>query len=169
MKAELEAHAGDNWMAIHGLVYDVTKYLPEHPGGAQIMVALNGKDATAEFEEAGHTMLSRKEVDRLVLHGVLEGFEGFVKRLIKNGWHEEDGIPTVKQVQLASEKGAEGDEKEEEKPVDRFGGKLTTLRPGEKIRLKLAERTQLSRTVVHYSFALPSEKIRLKLAERTQL
>ena len=28
-----------------------------------------------EFEEAGHTMLSRKEVDRLVLHGVLEGFE----------------------------------------------------------------------------------------------
>jgi nitrate reductase (NAD(P)H) len=156
--AKLKEHTTDNWMAIHGLVYDVNNYLGEHPGGGQILESCAGKDATFEFEEAGHTMLSRKEVDRLVLHGVLEGFEGFVKRLIKNGWHEEDGIPTVKQVQLASEKGAEGDEKEEEKPVDRFGGKLTTLRPGEKIRLKLAERTQLSRTVVHYSFALPSEK-----------
>jgi nitrate reductase (NAD(P)H) len=156
--AKLKEHTTDNWMAIHGLVYDVNNYLGEHPGGGQILESCAGKDATFEFEEAGHTMLSRKEVDRLVLHGVLEGFEGFVKRLIKNGWHEEDGIPTVKQVQLASEKGAESDEKEEEKPVDRFGGKLTTLRPGEKIRLKLAERTQLSRTVVHYSFALPSEK-----------
>jgi nitrate reductase (NAD(P)H) len=155
--ATLKQHTTDNWMAIHGLVYDVNNYLGEHPGGGQILESCGGKDATFEFEEAGHTMLSRKEVDRLVLHGVLEGFEGFVQRLVQSGWHEEDGIPTVKQVQNASKKGVSiEDVKVEEKP-DRFGGKPTTLRPGEKIKLKLAERTQLSRTVVHYSFELPSK------------
>jgi nitrate reductase (NAD(P)H) len=157
--ATLKDHTADNWMAIHGLVYDTNNYLGEHPGGGQILESCAGKDATFEFEEAGHTMLSRKEVDRLVLHGALEGFEGFVKRLIQGGWHEEDGIPTVKQVANASKGGSvEEEKKEEEKTVDRFGGRPTTLRPGEKIKLKLAERRQLSRTVVHYSFALPSEK-----------
>jgi nitrate reductase (NAD(P)H) len=158
--ATLKQHAADNWMGIHGLVYDVNNYLGEHPGGGQILESCAGKDATFEFEEAGHTMLSRKEVDRLVLHGVLEGFEGFVARLIKQGWHESDGIPTVKQVKMAENGGTDekAEEKGEEKTEDRFGGKPTTLRPGEKIRLKLAERRQLSRTVVHYSFALPSEE-----------
>merc|ERR1719387_2193823 len=157
--ATLKDHTADNWMAIHGLVYDVNNYLGEHPGGGQILESCAGKDATFEFEEAGHTMLSRKEVDRLVLHGVLEGFEGFVAKLIKQGWHESDGIPTVKQVKMAEKGGTDekAEEKGEEKTVDRFGGKPTTLRPGEKIKLKLAERTQLSRTVVHYSFALPSK------------
>merc|ERR1719506_1771119 len=156
----LKEHTDDNWMAIHGLVYDVNKYLGEHPGGGQILESCAGKDATYEFEEAGHTMLSRKEVDRLVLHGVLEGYEGFVRRLIKNGWHEEDGIPTVKQVGVASKKAATIEPQEDEKPehAQRFGGKPTTLRVGEKMKLKLAERTQLSRTVVHYSFELPSKE-----------
>jgi nitrate reductase (NAD(P)H) len=155
--AKLKENTAGNWMGIHGLVYDVNNYLGEHPGGGQILESCAGKDATFEFEEAGHTMLSRKEVDRLILHGVQEGFEGFVQRLIKQGWNEEDGIPTVKQVQMAQKKGDDAVEEKVEEVVDRFNGKQTTLRPGEKIRLKLAERTQLSRTVVHYSFALPSE------------
>jgi NAD(P)H-flavin reductase len=105
-------------------------------------------------------MLSRKEVDRLVLHGVLEGFEAFVGRLIGQGWHEEDGIPTVKQVDIAAKKAVTMGHEKEEKTDDaqRFGGKPTTLRVGEKMKLKLAERTQLSRTVVHYSFELPSKE-----------
>jgi nitrate reductase (NAD(P)H) len=158
--ATLTQHSTDNWMAIHGLVYDVNNYLGEHPGGGQILESCAGKDATFEFEEAGHTMLSRKEVDRLVLHGVLDGAEAFVQRLIQNGWHEDDGIPTVKQVEMAAKKEATVDEAkgaEKTETVQKFGGKPTTLRPGEKIKLKLAERTQLSRTVVHYSFALPSK------------
>merc|ERR1712078_686066 len=114
--ATLKQHTGDNWMGIHGLVYDVNNYLAEHPGGGQILESCAGKDATFEFEEAGHTMLSRKEVDRLVLHGVLEGHEGFVKALIKNGWHEEGGIPTTKQVKEAEKGAGEAtDDKEEAK------------------------------------------------------
>ena len=48
-----------------------------------------------------------------------------------------------------------------EEPVEEVveldsAGRPITLRAGKKIKLKLAERTQLSRTVVLYTFALPS-------------
>merc|ERR1719182_23196 len=48
------------------------------------------------------------------------------------------------------------EEKEEEVVEFNKDGRPVTLRPGKKMKLKLAERTQLSRTVVLYSFALPS-------------
>jgi len=107
-QASLEAHAAENWTAIHGLVYDVTDYLSEHPGGASIITALNGKDASDEFEEAGHTKLSRKEVDRLVVKGVLAGCEDLIARLRSVGWHEADGIPSVEQLSKAEKVLAKG-------------------------------------------------------------
>jgi len=35
---ELAKHQGDGdvWMAIHGLVYDVSKFMAEHPGGEEL-------------------------------------------------------------------------------------------------------------------------------------
>jgi nitrate reductase (NAD(P)H) len=144
-KAELEAHGADNWMAIHGLVYDVTRYLPEHPGGAQIMIPLNGKDATNEFEEAGHTMLSRREVDRLVLKGVLEGYEENIAYLQSLGWVEDDGIPTVAQVAAINKHRGQIESDLETKSVrkSKFVGGVerpVTLNPKEKIPLKLAKK-----------------------------
>ncbi|GAB1311446.1 hypothetical protein MFIFM68171_01656 [Madurella fahalii] len=38
------------WVVIHGNVYDVTEFLPEHPGGSRIILQLAGRDATAEFD-----------------------------------------------------------------------------------------------------------------------
>jgi L-lactate dehydrogenase (cytochrome) len=38
------------WVIIHGKAYDVTDFLPEHPGGPKIILKYAGKDATAEFE-----------------------------------------------------------------------------------------------------------------------
>ncbi|KAL7628913.1 Cytochrome b2, mitochondrial precursor [Parahypoxylon ruwenzoriense] len=38
------------WVVIHGKVYDVTEFLPEHPGGMRIILKYAGKDATAEFD-----------------------------------------------------------------------------------------------------------------------
>ncbi|KAL3468091.1 FMN-dependent dehydrogenase-domain-containing protein [Aspergillus heterothallicus] len=40
----------DCWIAIHGIVYDVTKFLPSHPGGQAIILKHAGTDATAAFE-----------------------------------------------------------------------------------------------------------------------
>ncbi|CEP18022.1 hypothetical protein [Parasitella parasitica] len=40
----------DLWVIIHGKVYDLTKFLPEHPGGQKIIMKYAGKDATSAFE-----------------------------------------------------------------------------------------------------------------------
>ncbi|KAH6648253.1 mitochondrial cytochrome-like protein b2 [Truncatella angustata] len=37
------------WIVLNAEVYDVTSYLEQHPGGAAIILAQGGKDATAEF------------------------------------------------------------------------------------------------------------------------
>ncbi|KAH8109771.1 FMN-dependent dehydrogenase-domain-containing protein [Phellopilus nigrolimitatus] len=38
------------WVIIQNKVYDVTEFLPEHPGGAKIILKYAGKDATAAYE-----------------------------------------------------------------------------------------------------------------------
>ena len=36
-------------------MYDVTKFLPDHPGGPEIVLAEAGKDATQAFDEIFHS------------------------------------------------------------------------------------------------------------------
>ncbi|KAI1504349.1 FMN-dependent dehydrogenase-domain-containing protein [Biscogniauxia marginata] len=38
------------WVVLYGNVYDVTKFLPEHPGGSKIIMKLAGRDATEEYD-----------------------------------------------------------------------------------------------------------------------
>ncbi|KAG2412058.1 cytochrome b2 [Aspergillus terreus] len=38
------------WVIVHGKAYDVTDFLPEHPGGQKIILKYAGKDATEEFD-----------------------------------------------------------------------------------------------------------------------
>ena len=38
------------WVIVHGKAYDVTEFLPEHPGGSKIILKYAGRDATEEFE-----------------------------------------------------------------------------------------------------------------------
>ncbi|KAG0742635.1 hypothetical protein G6F62_005507 [Rhizopus arrhizus] len=40
----------DIWVIIHGKVYDLTQFLPEHPGGQRIILKYAGKDATDAFD-----------------------------------------------------------------------------------------------------------------------
>ncbi|KAK1759474.1 FMN-dependent dehydrogenase-domain-containing protein [Echria macrotheca] len=40
----------DCWVIVHGRAYDVTEFLPEHPGGKKIILKYAGKDATEEFD-----------------------------------------------------------------------------------------------------------------------
>ncbi|KOO36613.1 retinal pigment epithelial membrane protein, partial [Chrysochromulina tobinii] len=48
------------WMTIHGKVYDVTKYLDDHPGGEEVLLDRAGKDATEDYEDVGHSNEARK-------------------------------------------------------------------------------------------------------------
>jgi cytochrome b5 len=43
--AEVKKHAkeDDCWIIVHGKVYDVTKFLDEHPGGFDIIITNTGK------------------------------------------------------------------------------------------------------------------------------
>ncbi|KDP41326.1 hypothetical protein JCGZ_15733 [Jatropha curcas] len=50
----------DCWIVIDGKVYDVSSYLDEHPGGDDVVLATIGKDATDEFEDAGHSESARE-------------------------------------------------------------------------------------------------------------
>ncbi|KAG8831817.1 hypothetical protein FRC17_002522 [Serendipita sp. 399] len=43
------------WLLLHGKVYDVSKFLDEHPGGEEVIFAEAGKDATESFEDVGHS------------------------------------------------------------------------------------------------------------------
>ncbi|KAF2084677.1 hypothetical protein K490DRAFT_68437 [Saccharata proteae CBS 121410] len=38
------------WVILYGDVYDVTEFLPEHPGGMKIILKLAGQDATEEYD-----------------------------------------------------------------------------------------------------------------------
>lgn len=43
------AEAGDCWTAVDGKVYDITSFVPDHPGGEEIAKAC-GKDGTSLFK-----------------------------------------------------------------------------------------------------------------------
>jgi cytochrome b involved in lipid metabolism len=49
--AEVARHTSpsDCWVIVHGKVYDVTEYVPRHPGGAMIYVKAGG-DCTQLFD-----------------------------------------------------------------------------------------------------------------------
>lgn len=52
-KDELASHRSptDAWISIKGRVYDITSYLQFHPGGAKILLAASGRDATVLFDK----------------------------------------------------------------------------------------------------------------------
>jgi cytochrome b involved in lipid metabolism len=52
-REELAAHDGKSaepWIAVHGNVYNVTKFVRLHPGGADVLKQVAGTDATVHFD-----------------------------------------------------------------------------------------------------------------------
>ncbi|XP_053324339.1 cytochrome b5 [Spea bombifrons] len=52
-------HSKSTWIIIHNKVYDVTKFLEEHPGGEEVLREQAGGDATESFEDIGHSTDAR--------------------------------------------------------------------------------------------------------------
>jgi len=48
------------WLVIHDDIFDVTKFLDEHPGGEEVLLEQAGKDATENFEDVGHSTDARE-------------------------------------------------------------------------------------------------------------
>jgi len=45
-------------------VYNVTKYLDDHPGGAEVLLDVAGQNADEFFEDIGHSNEARKELQK---------------------------------------------------------------------------------------------------------
>jgi cytochrome b involved in lipid metabolism len=52
----------DLWIVVRGKVYDVTKYLEDHPGGPVVLTNRAGKEVTKPFEDAGHSDNAQKKM-----------------------------------------------------------------------------------------------------------
>ncbi|XP_042776692.1 cytochrome b5 type B isoform X1 [Panthera leo] len=48
------------WLVIHGRVYDITRFLNEHPGGEEVLMEQAGADASESFEDVGHSSDARE-------------------------------------------------------------------------------------------------------------
>jgi len=124
----------DAWFIHEGAVYDATKYLGEHPGGAQVIVEVAGRDATADFNDVGHSDAAMEELWPMCI-GVVGNAE-LPAAVLKNA-------PPV-----------------EAEPV---ADSLVTLNPKVPVDLKLTEKITLSHNVRKFRFALPTPEHRLGL------
>ena len=55
VQQHLTEDGGGVWVIIDGLVYDVTEWHEDHPGGSEILLELAGKDATKLFAAVQHS------------------------------------------------------------------------------------------------------------------
>ncbi|KAL6097462.1 cyb5a [Pungitius sinensis] len=55
------------WIIIHHKVYDVTKFLEEHPGGEEVLREQAGGNATESFEDVGHSSDAREMSAAMVI------------------------------------------------------------------------------------------------------
>ena len=55
------------WIVLNNLVYDVTPFLPLHPGGAGFLLEVAGEDATQEFEAAIHSESARMKAKQFLI------------------------------------------------------------------------------------------------------
>ena len=65
-------HEDSMWVAVHGWVFDLTKFYMEHPGGFDIIEDVAGMDATARYEEGDHRMESIRDLAKYYI-GEYEG------------------------------------------------------------------------------------------------
>lgn len=57
----------DMWLIYNGDVYDVTAYLPEHPGGIDIIADHGGSEATSAFDTIGHSDSARATLKKYLI------------------------------------------------------------------------------------------------------
>lgn len=60
-------------------MYDVSTYLDDHPGGAEVILDVSGKDADEFFEDIGHSNDAREELAKHCI-GVLKLSEAEIEK-----------------------------------------------------------------------------------------
>lgn len=75
----------DCWTIFEGKVYDVTTYLDDHPGGADRLLSVAGRDGTTDFNKAEHSGNARNIRDKYLL-GNLKGYNPPKPRISSELW-----------------------------------------------------------------------------------
>ncbi|KAI3957785.1 hypothetical protein MKX01_007616 [Papaver californicum] len=57
----------DCWLILDAKIYDVTKYLDDHPGGDDVLVNATGRDAIEDFDFVGHSKSARELMDTYLI------------------------------------------------------------------------------------------------------
>lgn len=60
------------WIIIKDSVYDVTKYLDDHPGGGELITEWAGRDATKGFDDFGHSGDAKKLLKQFKIGELVE-------------------------------------------------------------------------------------------------
>jgi len=110
--AQLAEHSTPEsmWIAVGGVVYDVTKYAEKHPGGRAVLEEVAGKDATKEFDDVGHTAKARVVLKSL-RKGELAGAEVKGPKLDEDSFwngHIAVHVPIAGMIALVAATGAPG-------------------------------------------------------------
>jgi len=74
------------FLLIHDKVYDVTKFLEEHPGGEEVLLEESGKDATEAFEDVGHSTDARDLMKQYLVGELAEEDKAKTKKVQERTW-----------------------------------------------------------------------------------
>ncbi|XP_030767105.1 cytochrome b5-like [Sitophilus oryzae] len=74
--AEVKIHNGKDdpatWIIYKDIVYDVTSYLDDHPGGGDLITEFAGLDCTKGFDDFGHSSDAKKQLKAFKIREIVE-------------------------------------------------------------------------------------------------
>jgi len=87
------------WIVIHENVYDVTKFMEEHPGGEEVLLEQGGKESTEVFEDVGHSTDARELLAQYKIGELTDEDKAKVKKVAEKSKFPE---PTTGEGSIAS-------------------------------------------------------------------
>ncbi|PSS31779.1 Nitrate reductase [Actinidia chinensis var. chinensis] len=128
------------WIVIHGHIYDCTRFLKDHPGGADSILINAGTDCTEEFDaihsDKAKKLLEDYRIGELITTGYASDSTTSSPNTSVHGASNMTHLAPIKELTQA---------------------RSIALIPREKIPCKLVEKTSISHNVRKFKFALPSE------------
>ncbi|CAK9171587.1 unnamed protein product [Ilex paraguariensis] len=128
------------WIVVHGHVYDCTRFLNDHPGGADSILINAGTECTEEFDaihsDNAKKLLEEYRIGELITTGYTSDSTASSPNNSVHGGSNMTHLAPITEVAPA---------------------RSVALVPREKIPCKLVSKTSISHDVKLFRFALPSE------------